>query len=172
MAMPAGRVPADASEWPDETSVADTEKYPASEDEQLSATVCGPALTEKRALARATPQSSSTCHATVSAWDARVVKAKLNLLPSAKVRVPSLPGVSASMAAPVPLALAGAEGCPHVSTCPPAATIGVIEADCPDEVALCVFALLAAAAPLPGMLLAGLVMGAGVLGNSRRRRAD
>lgn len=49
----------------------------------------------------------------------------MNALPSANVRVPSLPGVSASIGAPVAAALVGADGWPHVSAWPPAATIGV-----------------------------------------------
>src|SRR5579863_1051963 len=59
-------------------------------------------------------QLSSTCQRTVCAWFTRVVNARLNVLPRANMRVPSLPGVSASIGSPLADAAGdGAEGAPH-----------------------------------------------------------
>jgi hypothetical protein len=120
---------------------------------QLSVTVCAPAATGMLPLARTTFQSSRTCQSSVSLLVARVVSAIVNAWPRANVRVPSLPGVSASIRSLPAAAALGADGAPHESASPPAATIGVIEPlaalACPDALVL----ELPALAPLLTLLL-------------------
>jgi len=113
VAIPVGRVPAVWTAPPALASVADTEKYPASVDVQLSVVVLEPAGAGNVPLATALPRLSLTDHARVSAADGLAVIAIGNVLPEANIRVPSVLGVSAVMT-PLDDELAAVTGDAHV----------------------------------------------------------
>nr|WP_318289445.1 hypothetical protein [Paraburkholderia sp. BL8N3] len=73
-----------------------------------------PTATGKRPLPLTTFQVSLICQASASAAFVRTVNAIAKRAPGANMRVPLLPGVSASTASPAAGAAAGAEGGPQL----------------------------------------------------------
>src|SRR4051812_10710304 len=108
--MPEGRVPRRGNAALSDSSDALTAKYPAARDEHASVYVAGFASTAKRPLAFTTFHASRISQLTASAAFARVVIATESGAFSANMRVPLLPGVSASIEGPLFAAGTGVAG--------------------------------------------------------------